>query len=201
MGGGCATRRVPELSLTGYALDAPAVTVDDPALASVVEACAVMGAVALVGAPVGGEPIATLRVGAAGVEVADRKRWLGGAEGARFAPGDEAAVAIDVDGWRVGLGVCKDTGVAEHVRAVAALEVDLYVAGLVHRPDELAVHDVRGVAIARACDAPVAFASFAGPTGAGYDRTAGTSTVWSAGGDVLARASPKPGELACATLR
>ena len=41
----------PELSLTGYDLAAPAVAVDDPALAAIVDACGTMNTVALVGAP------------------------------------------------------------------------------------------------------------------------------------------------------
>jgi hypothetical protein len=44
------------------------------------------------------------------------------------------------------------------------------------------------------------FASFAGPTGGGYDRTAGTSTIWSPSGSVLARAGTEPGDLARATI-
>ena len=43
--------------------------------------------------------------------------------------------------------------------------------------------------IARACDSYVAFASFAGPTGGGYDQTAGNSAIYSADGRALARTS------------
>ena len=192
----------PELSLTGYELDAEPVSVDDPALAPIVEACAETGTVALVGAPVagpGGKNIATLRLDAARAEVAYRKAYLGGDEPRWFAPGD-GLVAIDVDGWRVGLGICKDTGVAEHVAGVAALGVDLYVAGLVHLPDELALQEERALRIARACDAYVGFASFAGPTGGGFDDTAGVSSIWAADGTPLARASAEPGGAARAAL-
>jgi predicted amidohydrolase len=45
----------PELSLTGYELDAPAITVDDPRLTPIAEACVETGSVALVGAPVQGD--------------------------------------------------------------------------------------------------------------------------------------------------
>jgi predicted amidohydrolase len=192
----------PELSLTGYELAAGPVAPDDAALAPLVEACAATGTLALAGAPVADGDrvhIATLAVGAAGTTVAYRKTFLGGAEPERFSPGDGPA-SVDVDGRRVGLGICKDTGVARHVHDTAALAVDVYVAGLVHRPDELPEQDRRGAAIARACDAHVAFASFAGPTGGGYDRTAGTSTIWSPSGSVLARAGTEPGDLARATL-
>src|SRR5687767_14011589 len=45
----------PELSLTGYELDAPVLGPDDERLAPIVAACAQAGAVALVGAPVPGD--------------------------------------------------------------------------------------------------------------------------------------------------
>src|SRR5687767_14924315 len=45
----------PELSLTGYELDAPAISAADPRLAPIVRACAETEALALVGAPVHGE--------------------------------------------------------------------------------------------------------------------------------------------------
>jgi predicted amidohydrolase len=193
----------PELSLTGYELEAQPVAPEDPALAPVLEACAATGALALVGAPVPGEDgrvhIGVLALSPAGAAVAYRKTWLGDAEAARFTPG-EGPAALAVDGWRLGLGVCKDTGVAAHVEGTAALGVDAYVAGLVHRPEELAVQEARAVAIARACRAYVAFASFAGATGGGYDRTAGASAVWSPSGGVLAQAGARPGEIARATL-
>jgi len=192
----------PELSLTGYELDAAPVAVDDPVLEPIVEACAEAGAVALVGAPVNGESgnnIATLRVDAAGAEIAYRKSYLGGDEPQWFAPGN-GAVAIDLDGWRVGLGICKDTGVDEHVADVAALGVDLYVAGLVHLPEELDVQEERAARIARACDSYVGFASFAGPTGGGYSSTAGVSSIWAADGTALARAGTEPGDAARRSL-
>jgi predicted amidohydrolase len=192
----------PELSLTGYELDAAPVSPADPVLDPLVEACARAGCVAFAGAPVEEGTrrfIATLRVDGDGATVAYRKSHLGGGEPARFSPGDGPAVA-EVDGWRLGLGICKDTGVAEHTAAVAALGVDAYLAGLVHGADELAEQDTRGRRIAAACAAYVVFAGFAGPTGGGYDATAGHSTIWAADGSVLARAGAGPGELARARL-
>ena len=65
----------PEMSLTGYELDADAVSYDDVALAPIVEACSATGALALVGAPVddaGHRFIAMLAVDAAGVRLAYR---------------------------------------------------------------------------------------------------------------------------------
>jgi predicted amidohydrolase len=144
--------------------------------------------------------IATLRVDPDGIAVAYRKSFLGGDEADRFSAGD-GAVALEVDGWRLGMGICKDSGVPEHIRDVAALDVDVYVAGLVHLPEELTVQDERGAMIARECDAYVAFASFAGPTGWGFSRTAGSSTIWSPSGVVLARADTEPGSVARAAVR
>ena len=66
----------PELSLTGYELDAAAVDADDAALAVISAACEEHGSVAFVGAPIeedGRRYIAALRVDADGVTVAYRK--------------------------------------------------------------------------------------------------------------------------------
>lgn len=186
----------PELSLTGYELDSPAVSLTDPKLEPIRQACRAMDAVALVGAPVrrdGRDYIAALRVDGAGARVIYEKTHLGGQESCRFSPGP-GPTAIEVDGRRIGVGICKDTGMAEHVDGVAALGIDVYVAGLVHLPEELVEQDARGRRIALRCRAPVVFASFAGPTGGGFTRTAGSSTVWASDGTQLARAGADPGD-------
>src|SRR5712691_5639657 len=86
----------PEMSLTGYELDAPTVTLDDARLRPIVDACAEMECVVLLGAPIDGDGgrshIAILAVDGAGVSVAYRKMWLGGAESDRFTPGTKPAV-------------------------------------------------------------------------------------------------------------
>ena len=192
----------PELSLTGYELDSEPVALTDPALRPIVDACAAMDSVALVGAPIeegGRRFIAALRIDGSGVGVAYRKSHVGGDEVGRFSAGDSPTV-IDIDGWRVGLGICKDTGVAEHTAGIASLGVDVYVAGLVHTPEQLGEQDARGRRIAQACDSYVVFASFAGPTGGGYATTAGSSTIWAPDGSVIARASAAPGDIALAQL-
>jgi len=192
----------PELSLTGYELDAEPVAPDDPALRPIVDACAETGAVALVGAPLtedGARFIAAFRVDEDGVTVAYRKSHLGGDELRSFESGDGPTV-LELDGWRIGLGICKDTGVAEHTAGTAALGVDVYAAGLVHLPEELEEQDARGERIAAACASYVVFASFAGATGGGYDATAGESTIWAPDGTVLSRAGDRCGEIARAEL-
>ncbi|MEA2285849.1 MAG: hypothetical protein QOJ21_1892 [Solirubrobacteraceae bacterium] len=192
----------PELSLTGYELDAEPVSPADGALGPIVDACAAAGALALAGAPVDDEGrrfIAVLAIDGTGARVAYRKSHLGGDELGRFSAGDGPTV-ITVDGWRLGMGICKDTGVPEHTAGTAELGVDVYVAGLVHAPAELEEQDARGRHIAAACRSYVAFASFAGPTGGGYEATAGESTIWSPGGSVVARAGDAPGGIARAEL-
>ena len=192
----------PELSVTGYELDSDPVALTDPALRPIVDACAATDSVALVGAPIeegGRRFIAALRIDGSGVGVAYRKSHVGGDEVGRFSAGDSPTV-IDIDGWRVGLGICKDTGVAEHTAGIASLGVDVYVAGLVHTPEQLGEQDARGRRIAQACDSYVVFASFAGPTGGGYATTAGSSTIWAPDGSVIARASAAPGDIALAQL-
>jgi predicted amidohydrolase len=193
----------PELSLTGYELDAAAVALDDSALEPMVAACAATGALALVGAPVaasdGSRFISMLRIDGNDVQIAYRKTWLGGREPQRFSSGD-GPTALDVDGWRLGLGICKDTGAPQHIAGTAALGVDVYVAGLVHRPEELPEQEARAVVIARTCRAFVVFASFAGPTGDAFTETVGTSAIWSPEGLTIDRTGSRAGGIARATL-
>ena len=83
----------PELSLTGYELDAPAITAEDPRLTPIVEACAEAGSLALVGAPVQGEAgrshIAMVAIEGTGATVAYHKMWLSTTESIMVTnPGD-----------------------------------------------------------------------------------------------------------------
>jgi predicted amidohydrolase len=193
----------PELSLTGYELDAPTITNDDSRLAPIVEACAHAGSLALVGAPVDGDAgaahIAMLAIDGAGTTVAYRKMWLGGAEPDHFAPGSEPTV-LDVDGWRLGLAICKDTGNPQHASDTAALAIDVYVAGVLESADDAAVLDERAHRITSDHQVWVAVASFAGSTGGGFEEAAGRSAIWMPDGTVISRAGPEPGAIAQATL-
>ena len=193
----------PELSLTGYELDAPAIAADDPRLAPIVEACAEVGAMALAGAPVGDDDgavhIGMLAIDAAGATVAYRKMWLGGAEPDRFSRGTAPAV-LQVDGWRLGLAICKDTGVPAHASETAALGIDAYVAGVLESAADAAVVDERARRIAGDHHFWVAIASFAGSTGGGYGEAAGHSGVWSPDGAIVAKAGRETGAIARATL-
>jgi predicted amidohydrolase len=195
----------PELSLTGYELGAPELRPEDPRLAPLVAACARTGALALAGAPVPAAPggagpsIAVLAISAAGVTVAYRKMWLGEAEAARFAPGTRPGV-VAAYGWRLGLAVCKDTGVPAHAAATAALGIDAYVAGVLEHAADHAVPARRARRIAAEHGVHVVMASFAGRTGGGYDQAAGGSGIWAPDGTALATAGPEPGAVARARL-
>ena len=193
----------PELSLTGYELGAPALTASDPRLCPLAEACAETGSVALAGAPVPGEAgrphIAVLAVEGDGISVAYRKLWLGEAEAGRFGPGDKPAV-LEVDGWRLGLAVCKDVSVPQHQADTAALGIDAYVAGTVMSAGERALQDERASRIAGGLGLWVAIASFAGATGGGYTECAGRSGVWSPDGALAAQAGTEPGAVVSALL-
>lgn len=194
----------PELSLTGYELDTPAIAVDDPQLAPIVEACAESGSLALMGAPVQGGAgrahIAMLAVDGTGAAVAYRKMWLGAAEAIRFAPGSRPAV-LDVDGWRLGLAICKDTGIPQHASDTAALGIDAYVAGVLESAEDAAVQAERAHRVATGHQVWVAVASFAGSTGGGFAEAAGRSAIWRRDGVAIAQAGPEPGAIAHATLR
>jgi predicted amidohydrolase len=194
----------PELSLTGYELAAaPIVDPGDDGLSPLRQACAEAGCVALVGAPVAGPAgrpsIGVLAVSASGVEIAYRKLWLSADEAARFDPGPGPRL-IEVDGWHLGLAVCKDTGTAQHWLDTAKLGIDVYAAGLVMAPDERGEQEQRAAAIATKLGAWVAFASFAGPTGSGYDQTAGCSGIWDRNATMLANAGSATGQLARAEI-
>lgn len=189
----------PELSLTGYELDAPVIAAEDPRLTPIVEACAATGSLALVGAPVLGEAgrshIGMLAVDGTGATVAYRKMWLSTAEAERFSPGREPA-ALDVDGWRLGLAICKDTGSAQHWSDTAAFGIDAYVAGVLESAKDATVPDERARGIAAAHRVWVAMASFAGSTGGGYFRAAGGSAIWNPAGVIVAQAGPETGAVA-----
>ena len=189
----------PELSLTGYELGAPLLDPDDPRLAPLVAACAATDTIALAGAPVDGPHIAMLAIDRDGVRVAYRKQHPHGTLEARFRPGPSPEV-LEVDGWRLGLGICRETGIPEHAAATATLGIDAYVAGVADGPAADTVMAERARRIASAHGVWVAFSCFAGPTGDPFPQTAGRSGIWAPDGRVAARAGRAPGEIARATM-
>jgi predicted amidohydrolase len=190
----------PELSLTGYEFAAPPLHPDDPRLRPLVEACAETGSVALVGAPVAGDHIGMLAVDGSGAAIVYRKVYLGGDEPLRFISGDKPAV-FEIDGWRLGLAICKDTGVTQHAADTFALGIDAYVAGITESAEEASVLAERARRVTADHGVWVAFASFAGATGGGFDQTLGQSAIWAPDGALVAAAGDQPGDLARATFK
>lgn len=188
----------PEMSLTGYEMDAPLLAEDDPRLGPLVAACAATDTIALAGAPVDGPHIAMLAIDRDGARVVYRKQHPHHTE-ERFAPGPGPAV-FEVDGWRLGLAICRDTSIPSHAAEVAALGMDAYVAGAVDRPEAANRVAEKARHIATTHHVWVAFSSFAGPTGGEFTETAGRSGIWSPDGSVAARAGQAPGQIARATL-
>lgn len=120
--------------------------------------------------------------------------WLGVDEKEHFSAGRETSV-IEVEGWRLGLTVCKDTGVAAHATATADQGMDLYAAGVLEHADE---HDVvrhRAETVSRNHNVWVAIASFAGATGEDFDTAAGCSGAWSPDGRTAGRVGMAPEEI------
>ncbi|MET3807788.1 putative amidohydrolase [Nakamurella sp. UYEF19] len=202
----------PELSLTGYHMDAPTVSPGDRRFAPLVQACADSGSVALVGAALAGPTgkgtekgleqkgfIALLAVDGSGVSVAYRKQWLSTEESRHFVAGGAPAV-YEVDGRRLGLAICKDTSIAQHAADTSALGIDGYVASTLLSREETAELPARACRVAAEHGAWVATASFAGSTGEGYEHAAGCSGIWSKDGAVIEQVGPEPGLIAVATF-
>jgi predicted amidohydrolase len=107
---------------------------------------------------------------------------------------------IDVDGWRIGLAICKDTGVSEHARATATRGIEVYAAGVLETASEAPLLEKRARRIAMEHGVWVAVASFAGSTGGGYAPAAGRSAIWSPDGLAMVEAGPDVGAFVRAVL-
>lgn len=187
----------PELSLTGYHYDAEALNAGHPAFGQIVEACQHIGTIALVGAPEAssdGRFLTMWYVATSGARPLYRKMWLGEAERPHFAAGDNPAV-LDVDGWRLGLAICKDTGVPEHAAATAALGIDAYLAAVLEHDEDRDLPATRARRVATDHGVWVAMAAFAGSTGEGYQRASGRSGIWRPDGSQAARAGAEVAEV------
>lgn len=193
----------PELSLTGYELSTAPLALDSSSLNPLIEACSASDTIALVGAPVkrgdGSMAISTLMVERAGIRLAYEKLFLGTDERKCFCPGDLPRV-IEVDGFRLGLAICKDVNVDEHAAATAALDIDGYVASVVKHDHERTALTQRAADLAVTHRMWVAVSSAAGSTGEGFHATAGHSAIWDPEGTCLCAAGPAVDEIVAATL-
>jgi predicted amidohydrolase len=214
--GGATVVVLPELFLPAYhpptlrdaaiATDVAALDggrIDDPRLEPLRAAARDTGAVVVVGAavrhPDGRRTCSSLVVNRSGETVAgyDKQHLWGPDENALFTPGFRGAT-LDVDGWRLGLGVCYDGCFPEHGRAAAAdgahgyLCPSGYLAGSEHRRDLYYA--------ARALDNTmyVAFANAVG--GAAPWRFNGGAAVYDPEGRPLGRGADEGEAVVVATL-
>ncbi|GAA2747733.1 carbon-nitrogen hydrolase family protein [Kitasatospora cinereorecta] len=203
---------LPELFLSGYQLAGIAaeparytVTPDDPRLEPLLRACAATGTAAVLGAPVrdaatGSLHIAALAVDRAGRVAAEyRKQFATPNERATgFSPGT-GGCTIALDGWRLGLGVCWDSGFPEHARAAALDGAHAYLVGALFGTGG-GRHQRATVFPARALDNTlyVALANHVGP--AGPYTGCGGSAVWGPDGRLLAEAPESGSALITACL-
>ncbi|MFF1481833.1 carbon-nitrogen hydrolase family protein [Streptomyces sp. NPDC058301] len=175
--------------------------VGDPRLAPVVAACRESGVVAVVGAAVydGGELfVSALVVDGAGVRARYDKQVLFKAEHAVYRPGS-VGFTLEVEEWRLGLGICYDSGFPEHARAAALDGCHAYVVGALFGVAG-GYHESRIWFPARAFDNTV-YAVLANHVGrTGEWETCGSSAVWGPDGRVVAEAGPDGEEIVFADL-
>ena len=208
-GRGVAVLVFPELSLTGYAStlldETPARCVIDPAgpdLRPIGDACRANRIVAVVGAGV--STTAGLGLGAIVVDRRGRvcttyvKQHLDGREKDWFVPGTTGCL-IEVDGWRLALGICYDASFPEHTRGLALEGADAYlVSGAFPLGDSDHRRSVYFPARALENTVYVAFANFVGDhDGLQY---CGRSAVHGPDGHRLADAGPDQPGMAVAEL-
>lgn len=199
----------PEKILTGYepeliASDPAryAVAETDPRLSPISDACRATGTAAVVGAAVADDArllISALVFGPDG-RVLGRadKQHLFASEVAFYVAG-ESACTFELDGWRLGLGICYDSGFPEHARAAAVDGCHAYLVGALFGRGG-GERQYRTWFPARAIDNTIysVLANHVGPAGK-WD-AAGGSGVWGPYGEVVAEA-PAAGEaVVCADL-
>ncbi|MFJ9692898.1 carbon-nitrogen hydrolase family protein [Kitasatospora sp. NPDC101183] len=180
-----------------------AVQPGDPRLEPIARACREGGAAAVVGTAFRTEEgelrISALVFGVDG-EIVTRydKQYLFTSESAYYRPG-HAGCSIELDGWRLGLGICYDSGFAEHARAAALDGCHAYLVGALFSPEN-GHHESRIWFPARAFDNGVyaVLANHVGSTG-GWN-TCGASAVWGPDGRLVAEAGADRREVLIADL-
>jgi predicted amidohydrolase len=196
----------PELSLSGYDLDAIArdatltLDADDGRLRPLVEACREADALAVVGAPVaraGKRLLCAVVVGPGGVGEVYAKRHVHADEAGVFDPGDRDVV-LEVDGRRLGLAICFDSAHPEHAGRCRAAGADAYLVGAMFLDGEERMLAERMAERARGFGLWVALAQHSGPTGDGP--ACGGSGVWAPDGRPVVRLGRESPAVAVAEL-
>jgi predicted amidohydrolase len=217
----------PELSLTGYELElAPslAFTLEDPRLSSLVEVASAHALTLVVGAPVrlaGKLHIGALILRPDGSVDAYTKHYLGAfdagaavdgtpppAEATYFTAGDRNPL-VALGERRAAVAVCADVGRPAHVQAAAERGATAYLASMFVIPSEFEGDAAKLRRYATLHSMTVVLSNYGGPTGG--LRSAGRSSIWSPGGELvaeldatslgLALAEEEDGRLRGSTLR
>ncbi|MFE3858322.1 carbon-nitrogen hydrolase family protein [Streptomyces griseorubiginosus] len=199
----------PEKFLSGYEPDLIqadphrcAVQPDDPRLDPITEACRETGTVAVVGAAFhdqGDLYVSALVIDRNGELVARYdKQHLFKSEREIYCDG-AAGCTLQLEGWRLGLGICYDSGFPEHARAAALDGCHAYVVGALFSVGN-GYHESRTWFPARALDNTcyAVLANHIGTTG-GWN-ACGSSTIWGPDGRPLAEAGADQPELITADL-
>ncbi|MGW2252420.1 carbon-nitrogen hydrolase family protein [Kitasatospora sp. NPDC001660] len=179
-----------------------AVQPGDPRLAPIAEACRETGTAAVVGAAA--QDGSDLRVSAlvfgpdGAVVTRYDKQHLFKSERGYYRPGT-VGCSLELDGWRLGLGICYDSGFPEHARAAALDGCHAYLVGALFSVGH-GHHESRTWFPARALDNTLytVLANHIGTTGGWH--TCGGSAVWGPDGHLIAEAGEDRREIVLADL-
>lgn len=126
------------------------------------------------------------------------KQYLYSSEASIYQPGTQGCM-LELDGWRLALGVCYDSGFPEHARLAAVNGAHAYLVSALFSVKS-GYHQSRIWFPARAFDNTmyVLLSNHIGTTG-GWS-TCGASAIWSPYGDVVAEASRERDDVVTALL-
>ncbi|GAB1646562.1 carbon-nitrogen hydrolase family protein [Krasilnikovia sp. MM14-A1259] len=187
----------PEKFLTGYEPelvtaqpDRHAVHLGDPRYAPIADACRENGVAAVVGTALhdrGRLTISALVIAPTGALAGHYdKQYLFGSERRHFEPGTGGCTVV-LDNWRLGLGICYDSGFPEHARAAAQHDCDAYLVGALFSVGN-GHHESRTWFPARALDNTM-YTLMSNHVGAiGGWNACGSSAVWGPDGRLVAEA-------------
>jgi predicted amidohydrolase len=180
-----------------YAFDA-----HDPRLEPIRAVCKEREIAVIVGAATrgaGGLHISSLVFERSGEQIEPyHKQYLYSSETRIYQPGSQGAM-LELDGWRLALSVCYDSGFPEHARLAAVNGAHAYLASALFSA-KTGYHQSRIWFPARAFDNTlyVLLSNHVGTTG-GW-ATCGASAIWNPYGDVIAQAGRDRDEVITALL-
>ncbi|SHF27670.1 Predicted amidohydrolase [Marinomonas polaris DSM 16579] len=188
---------LPEKFLSGYEPDliksnpeAYAISPHDERLDPIAAACRESGVTAIVGAATWQADrfyISSVCFNEQGERIMDyHKRALFSSEADFFTPGSEAGV-LHIDGWKLGLAICYDSGFAEHARSAAVDGCHAYLVSALFSQGN-GYHESRIWMPARALDNTmyVLMSNHVGTTG-GW-AACGASAIWGPYGNLIVEA-------------